>query len=256
MEQKNRINFVMVAMAVLASSAFAQLPERRTDLDWFLKWHGQKTAIGVISQGKALDGYHFNGKHNRIQEAPWNAVQTLLGAYFVSTVDGLVATASFEGHQDRLIAAQCRAVLSMLSSQQSLYELHVVYQLDDWRPEDKFWQNVSLQPVVVRSIPQIKGVREAKIREFLGMKVIPLRKVDNCETLGSESKMFVLGQEYSDGFEIAWEYDKSPIILKKQIEMLKTSGLLTREDILEVDAVIQLFEEGLSGTQLSTAWDS
>jgi len=85
--------------------AIAQKPEWRPELDWKFKWHGQTTAVDVISMGKAPQGYHFNNKYNRIAEVPWNAVQSLLGSYFVARVEEAKPRLSFSYQVDRLVAA-------------------------------------------------------------------------------------------------------------------------------------------------------
>lgn len=235
------------ALAILLSTsmAIAQKPEWRPELDWKFKWHGQTTAVDVISKGKAPQGYHFNNKYNRIAEVPWNAVQSLLGSYFVARVEEAKPRLSFSYQVDRLVAAQCTAVMSMLSSQQSLYEGHVVYQLDDWRPGDPMWQAIWKQPRLADAILKIDRSREAEIRKFLGMSVIPLRSVDNCEKVATSPQLYSSDQDYSDGFEISWSPSSDPKKIKNLIESLQASGLLLERESREISAIMRVFDDGL-----------
>src|SRR5213079_3182490 len=82
----------MLAVLSLALSGHASFEGPvKTDFPWSKLWHGQSAVVGFLSHGRALEGYHFYEKYNRIQEAPWNSVQTCLGAYFVAKLDAVVA---------------------------------------------------------------------------------------------------------------------------------------------------------------------
>ncbi len=229
-------------MLLVVAQANAQQPEFRPDLDWKYKWHGQTTAVDVISKGKALQGYHFNNNYNRIKEAPWNAIQTLLGAYFVARLEESKTRASSCQEIERLVVTQCRAVMAMLSSQQSLYEGNVIYQIDDWRPENPTWHRIWEQPRIANAILNTDRMREEKIRQFLGMKVIPLRTVDNCE-MESTLSQYSLSQDYSDGFEISWSHSSDPLKIHLLIEKLKASGILLENEIREIDSIIKIFDD-------------
>jgi hypothetical protein len=158
---------------LLATVAVTQSPAQKP-FDWKDRWHGQTVAVDVISRGEALKGKHFDSKINRLQEHPWNAIQTLLGAYMIARLDEAAADPKNADRKERLAVETCAGVMSMLSTHQQLYEGHVVYQLDDWRQGDKLWREVWDAPMMASTVFHVSDEQTQKLKELCGYVEKPI----------------------------------------------------------------------------------
>lgn len=112
----------------------------------------------------------FDSKINRLERHPWNRAQSTLCWYMLVKANSALNDAKSPQEADCVVRTTVNGWTRVLTYHQTLYLWHSVYQLDDFYPNDEFWNPVGEEAFQAKQIASLSQEANAGLPPLGGVR--------------------------------------------------------------------------------------